>query len=127
VIVHLFWLAWGCADGEDDGAHCEEFPAAAAEAPTVLTNEDDCGWWTVAVDDYLVVSLYVDAEEQPACELTYDDALLMKYGDDAAYSNLSNDEPKVTWQVFGAAATGEASWSASCDEGTEWAMRVAVE
>lgn len=115
----LFLLA--CAEPEPE-AHCPEFAEAVA-APTVVDTDDDCGTWTLAVDDHLVVNVYLSEAEVP-CTDSFGAGLERPH--EPAYTNLTTDGPKWTYDFVGAEAAEGVEVAIVCDDGTEWQARVDV-
>lgn len=113
---------------------CPSFPDEATAAPTVLTEDDDCGYWSVAAGAQLVVSIHLhDAIEESgssnaedACEVELGDELSLPYGN-GTYGNLSGDGPKWTSQILAGEATDSSTVDFTCFDDTEWHGKVQVE
>jgi hypothetical protein len=118
----MLLLLLACASDPKEGA-CTEFATDPAAPDGVLTNDDDCGTWSLAVDDQLVVSVYVTVE-QATCEAEMGDGLDLPY--EPIYTNLSDDGAKVTFQFKATAAAQDSSIAITCDEGTTWNAHLVI-
>lgn len=119
----LFTLALivGCADEEEpDG--CTSFPETATPTGRVLDNSDDCGHWEVPTGEHVYINVVITTAEA-RCEGTADGAVTIPY--DPIFSDLSNEDPKWTFDVQGV-SEGEGSLDVSCDDGTTFEARFTV-
>jgi hypothetical protein len=132
----LAWLAIACAPTETDQPACPEWPSEESAIDGKLGNEDTCGLYSLAVDEQVVIELYLsepidEAQEEAgaaitACESTFSDGLDMRY-DAGSYTNMSDDAPKFVMQVFGSEARSDpAEFDSICFEGTEFHARFRV-
>lgn len=102
---------------------CEAFPDAPTPADGTLHNADGCGWWELPVGEQLIVSV-VMTEPDHECEGEMGDGLALVAS--PMYSNMSNDEPKMTFQMEGVAPVTAFELYLTCTEGTEWLSKVDV-
>lgn len=122
----LVFLALGAACGDAEEAapgRCADAPDEPSDMPTVLSGQQDCGYWVVPEGESVLLNLLVN-EELPACDPVISGPLEMPY--DPIYSNLGDDGPKYTFQLE-TTGTGEAELEIECDEGSEWWGRFRVE
>lgn len=120
-------LFWALACAEAPAPICEAYATTAVAADGVLSNEDSCGYWQLAVDDQLVVSVELTGpldDPDQDCALTLGDGLDRPY--EPTYANFEDDVPKMTWQVFGTAAATASRIDITCVEGTSWSAQVDV-
>ena len=119
----LIALLYACAEEPVKEEACAGMPDSASTPPTVLGNEHDCGYWTVALDAQLYVSIVVEEVESP-CASDPGEGLEQLY--DPIYSNMNNDAPKWTFQILGTSVIEGTTLSVTCDEGTTWHAKVDV-
>lgn len=117
----LLWWTLACADEPEPV--CAAYSDSPSTPDTVLDNSGSCGWWTVVVGEYLVVSVEM-IEPDHSCEATIGEGLDMPY--EPSYANFSDDVPKMTFQVFGESPVSGTTLDISCTEGTEWSALVDV-
>jgi hypothetical protein len=111
-MIALLLLA--CAGEADTAPNCEA-TEAAAELPVPMGNEHHCGTFPLTAGEHAYLSVFVSADAQ--CEGATDGAVSMPYL--PIYTNMSNDEPKWTFDVLGDSA-GEGALTVTCDDGTTW-------
>lgn len=121
-MMTLLLLA-ACAD-EPPAPACASFPDSPSAPATVLSNEDDCGFWSLAMDEQLIVSVYVTVPEAPCSDEVGDG---LELPSTPIYTNMSDDASKWTYQFFAVAAADSAEIAITCDEGTTWNGRVRIE
>lgn len=119
----LLIALFACAEEPDSDEVCPDMPESAAEAPNVLTNDDDCGYWHVVIGEELVVDVLVSEVESP-CEMETETGLTLLYP--PIYTNMNPSGPKWTFQVGADAEASAAGISVACDEGTTWNAQVDV-
>lgn len=107
----------------EDPPLCEAFPDAPTVADGTLDNGDSCGWWEVPVGDQLIVNVFME-EPDHECDGDMGDGLELVAS--PMYSNMSNDGPKMTFQMEGVAAVTAFDLVLTCTEGTTWAALVDV-
>ena len=92
----------------------------------MLSAEDTCGFWSLALGDHLYVDVVV-TEPLAECEATLGAGL--ELFSSPIYSAMSNDEPKWTFDVVAVAATDPAGAEVSieCVDGSTWGALVRVE
>ncbi len=117
----MLTLLLACAEPEPEGP-CPVW-ADEVVADGVLDNSHDCGTWTLPVGEHLYVNVYIEEIEVP-CSDVIDDGVDRPH--EPAYTNMSNDAPKWTYDYVGGAAVDVAEITITCEEGTEWHARVHV-
>ena len=115
-------MAWRCftllaligCKSDEEATGCSGFPDAATAPGHTLDNSDDCGHWEVATGAHIYINVVVTEADVP-CEGTTEGAVTIPY--DPIYSNLSDQDPKWTYDVQGV-EPGSGSLDVSCDDGT---------
>ncbi len=118
-------LLLACGDKEEDaesGCTDADFPASASDPDGVLDGWDDCGLWALAVGDHAYINVVVSEAEVP-CDWDVSGGVVVPY--DPTYSNMSDDDPKWTFDVE-ATETGDGELDVSCDDGSTWTGRFVV-
>jgi hypothetical protein len=121
----LLALLIACA-GEEEPSGCADWPSDPVAPDGVLRADEDCGFWTIAVDEHLYVDLVITVP-LAECPSTLGDGI--ELFSTPIYSAMSNDEPKLTFDVVGAAPTGSeyALFDVLCEEGSRFSARIDVE
>jgi len=116
-------LLVACVEAPLEG--CSDFPADAVAPDGVLGGDDDCGYWQIAVDEHLYVSVPVTGVDE-LCSWTVGDGIELPY--DPIFTSMENDIPKQTFDVLGMSSTGSgyAGFDVSCDAGSGWSARIQV-
>jgi hypothetical protein len=90
--------------------------------PPTSTVTESCGWYLLDVGDHLYINVYVTEPESP-CEADWEPGLEVP---DPIYSDLSNDDPKWTFDIRAQVPGSELDVSIVCEDGTEIEVRVDV-
>lgn len=100
-----------------------DFPKDAVPVPGVLTSEDTCGHWTVAVDAHLVVGLPVETDVT-TCTAEVDDGVSLNSS--PIFTNFEPDGPRWTFDAVGNAPTDRGTVDIECTDHSEWHALVQV-
>ncbi len=127
-------LSLACAPEKEDESACPSFPDDAEAPPDVLTEDDDCGYWSVTSGEQFFVSFHLkdaieesgSSDAEDACEVSLGESLSLPYGN-GAYGNLAGDGPKWTSQILPGDAIESTTVDFLCFDDTEWHAKVRVE
>lgn len=114
LFVVMLWLG-GCA-------RCA-FPADATPVPGVLDALDDCGFWSLAVGEHVVVGLPLGSPDT-TCTTEIDEGIALN--SQPIFTNFEPDGPRFTFDFVAEAEARKAHIDVECSDGSAWSALVDV-